>query len=235
MFFSVIFTLRVVSKVVIKFTDLYSSEALTVIYGPYASGKTSLALRITCNTVLVEGKVFFVSTENELFVDRILDNRISGKIDVAVIRDYKQQHYMITRKLESVIAHGKHKLVIVDSITGLMRTWENIEEAVKMLNMQLAYLVYIARKYKIPAIVTGQVRAVITEEQHAADDFEATAKSILEYWAAIMLRLEIIGKSYRKLIIEKHVLNDKLVNKDVKFKITEGTIVELIPNIDTNS
>lgn len=220
---------------VIKFTDLYSPEALTVIYGPYASGKTSLTLRITCNTVLVEGRVFFISTENELFVNRVLDDGILRKIDVAVIRDYKQQHYMITRRLESIIAHGKHKLVVVDSITGLMRTWENVEEAVKMLNMQLAYLVYIAKKHKIPAIVTGQVRAVITGEQHVVDDFEATAKSILEYWATIMLRLEIIRKSYRKLIIEKHVLNDKLVNKDVKFKITEGTIVELIPNTNTNS
>ena len=221
----------------IKFTDIYAPGALTVIYGPFSSGKTSLSLRIACNTVLAKGKVFFISTENELFVERILDDRILEKIDVVVVRDYKQQHYIITRRLEPMISHGNYDLVIVDSITGLMRAWDSIEEAVKMINMQLACLLYAARKHKVPIIVTGQVRAVIPEEsmEQVVEDFEATARSILEYWATIMIRLEVIGGSYRKLIIEKHALNNKLENVSTRFKLVEGTIVELTPSINHNT
>jgi len=223
--------------VIIKFTDIYAPGALTVIYGPFSSGKTSLSLRIACNTVLARGKVLFISTENELFVERILDNRILEKIDITVVRDYKQQHYIVTRSLEPIISHGNYNLIIIDSITGLMRTWDNIEEAVKMINMQLAYLLYVARKYMIPAIATSQVRAVISEEsmEQTSEDFEATAKSILEYWATIMVRLEVIGGGYRKLIIEKHALNNKLENVSTRFKLVEGTIVELTPNTNHNT
>lgn len=209
---------------VIKFTDLYIYGRMTAVYGPAASGKSSLALKIAMNYAREKSKVLIISTENELIVDRIKRENKLSYIDFVIVRDFYKQHFVITRLLETLIKVNNYKLLIIDTINGLMRVYGNLEEAIKMLNIQLATLACICKNYVIPAIVTGQVRAIIEGKDN---EYEATAKNILEYWASILIRLEIIKGRFRRIVVEKHIFNKEIEGISSILKLTGDDIVEL--------
>jgi len=207
----------------IKLNDIYAKGELTLIYGPASSGKTSLAVKIALNEVLNGGIVLFVSTENELFIEKLSSsNDVLKKLVIVSVRNYFSQHFLITKTLPKILKERYFTSLIIDSITGLARLEEDYAKATFMLKYQLASLLREARLRKIPIILTSQVRAVIDEYE----DYEATAKTILEYWCNNIVRLSIIEKDIREATIEKSS-NPKIKGKKFVFKLIGGEIVKL--------
>jgi len=208
----------------IKLSDLYSEGNLTLIYGPAASGKTSLAFKIAYIEAARENTVAYVSTENELFLDRPLKGGYHlKKILVIAVRDFAKQHFILTRLINNLIEHYSLKLLIVDSVTGLMRVKEDFAKASSMLKFELALLLKASRKHRIPVILTSQVRAILESDR---EDYEAAAKTILEYWCGNIIRLSIVNKSLREGIVERSIKSGN-EGKRFLFEIVGEDIVKL--------
>ena len=207
----------------IKLNDIYADGELTLIYGPASSGKTSLVIRMAYNEALDGRIVLFVSTENELFIERLsVDNEVLKKIVIIPVRDYSVQHFLITKVLTKIIREYGVNVLVVDSITGLARCEEDYAKATYMLKYQLSSLIKEARTWKIPVILTSQVRAIIDEYE----GYEALARSILEYWCSNIVRLSIIERGFREALIEK-ASNPEVENKKFSFEIVGDGIVKL--------
>lgn len=207
----------------IKLNDIYTEGELTLIYGPASSGKTTLVTKIAYSEVLDGKAVLFVSTENELFIERLSGNdKVLKRIVIVPIRDYSVQHFLITKALSKIIREYGINVLVVDSITGLARGEENYAKATYMLKHQLASLLKEARAWKIPVILTSQVRAIIDEYE----GYEASARSILEYWCSNIVRLSIIERGFREALIEKSS-NPEVERKKFLFEIVGDGIVKL--------
>ena len=207
----------------IKLNDIYTEGELTLIYGPASSGKTSLVTKIAYSEVLDGKAILFVSTENELFIERLSDNdNVLKRIVIVPIRDYSVQHFLITKALSKIIREYGINVLVVDSITGLARGEENYAKATYMLKQQLASLLKEARAWKIPVILTSQVRAIIDEYE----GYETSARSILEYWCSNIVRLSIIERGFREALIEKSS-NPEVERKKFLFEIVGDGIVKL--------
>ncbi len=207
----------------IKLSDLYSEGNLTLIYGPAASGKTSLAFKIAYIESARGNTVAYVSTENELFLDRPLKGRYLKKILIVAVRVFAKQHFIITRLIDNLVEHYSLKLLIVDSITGLMRVEEDFAKASSMLKFELASLLKVSRKHRIPVILTSQVRAILESE---GESYEAAAKTILEYWCGNIIRLNIVNKGLREGIVERSMKSEN-EGKRFLFEIVGEGIVKL--------
>lgn len=174
-------------------------KGLLVIYGDAASGKTTLSLQYLLSVLESGGRVLFISTENELFIDR-LSGMVSNSIllermDLLVVRDYNVQNLIILSMLIKPNIVNTYDLIVVDSLTALYRLASyDDRKAVNKLNMQLAILSELSST--IPVIVTSQVRG---EEE----GFAILASSLIRYWADYIIKLEIVDRGLRRLTIEK--------------------------------
>ncbi|HIQ03158.1 MAG TPA: hypothetical protein EYH40_01920 [Desulfurococcales archaeon] len=188
-------------------------KGLLVIYGDAASGKTTLSLQYLLSVLESGGKVLFISTENELFIDRlssmVSDSRLLEKVDLLIVRDYNVQNLIILSMLIKPNVVNMYDLIVVDSLTALYRLASyDDRKAINKLNMQLAILSKLSSA--IPVIVTSQVRG---EEE----GFDILASSLVRYWADYIIKLEIIDRGLRKLTIEK---------PEEKFKVLELIITK---------
>ena len=174
-------------------------SGLLVIYGDAASGKTTLSLQYASSVLKAKGRVLFISTENELFIERIPymvnDINLLEQFDILAIRDFRVQNLVTFNILIKPQLLERYHLLIIDSLTALYRLafYEN-KRALNMLNMQFAILSKIASS--IPVIATSQVRG-------GEEGFEILARSLVRYWADYIIKLEIIEKGIRRLTIEK--------------------------------
>lgn len=176
--------------------EMLGDWSLISIFGPAGSGKTTFALQASLNVLDGGGRVLFLNTEDELFIDRLYSimNARRLKVDltrfhVLKARSFREQHYIITRILPNL--EEPYEMVVVDSLTGYFRlelaSSPRLDRVLKMMNMQLAHLLSYAENFKAHVIVTGQVRA--GEDR----DFVANAEKMLRYWSTIVMRVEKVG------------------------------------------
>lgn len=173
---------------------------ITHVYGPPASGKTNMALLATRNAAK-RGKVIFIDSEGGFSIERL--KQISGEDFDSILKnlllieptDYDEQKVAI-KKLEELVPKTRAKLVIVDSIAVLYRLEE--EKDVKVLGRQIAQLLRIARKFRIPVLVTNQVYTDINTQE-----IVPIGGDILRYWSKIVLEMEDKGGN-RCAVLRKH-------------------------------
>ena len=147
------------SKALDDFLKGYKKE-INCIYGPSASGKTTLCLLAAINLAKQENKVVFMDTENGFNIDRIRQiagwNYISvlDKILLLKVNDFEDQW----KKFEMLTKFSNINLVIVDSMTNFYRKEihtnpeeinNKFAEQMKILNKLVRQGVYI--------IITSQV------------------------------------------------------------------------------
>lgn len=137
-------------------------EELTLIYGPAASGKTTLAVQAAVKQAEQGHKVLYVDTEGGFNVERIKqlnpDPKILDNILLLRITDFTQQRANF-RKLKDLVEKGKISCVIIDTIGMHYRLYlqKNSYGANLCLKKQLGILNEIAKELRIPIIVTNQV------------------------------------------------------------------------------
>jgi DNA repair protein RadB len=136
---------------------------ITQIYGGSGTGKTSVCLMLAYNTAKHFGKVAYLDTEGlsgervrQIFVDKeVLEN-----VFIYDVFDFKMQSSAI-KELGKLCKKEEVRLVVVDSITALYRSeLEDEERQIKVkreLTAQLTYLLGLARKHDLAAVITNQM------------------------------------------------------------------------------
>jgi len=171
--------------------------SITQIYGEYATGKTAYCLQAASKVIADGRRVVYVDTENGFSPERAIQiggEKILGDIRVYSPDDFSQQVSTIVGIEQSL--PKDIGLVVVDSLVSLYRVEasgsDRRAELIGELSLQLLLLSRIARKRRIPVIVTNQVY----------DDFEGPGVLPLgghtvRYWSKVMV-LFTRGSSSRR-------------------------------------
>lgn len=186
---------------------------LTTIYGPPASGKTTLATLALIHQALSNKKVVYIDTENSFSIERAkqLSPKIKNFLKNIILlqpKNFEQQNNFIQNLPKNI------SLVIVDTIGYFYRI--NIKQdsykTNKLLDMQLRKLTELTRN-NTPVIVTNQVYSTMD------GNINIVSGNMLKNWTKFLIRLEKEPK--RKIIIEKPK------QKEILFEIKEKGIFKV--------
>ncbi|MBU4284249.1 MAG: DNA repair and recombination protein RadB [Nanoarchaeota archaeon] len=210
------------SEIIDELLDGGYNKVVTTIYGPAASGKTTLVMLAAIQQAKQGKKSIFVDTENGFSVERL--KQLSGENFEKVlhntiifsIKSFSEQQEKM-EKIKLLVDNGKISLVIVDTIGSKYRVKlnEDAYKANKSMDMQLRTLADITRQ-GVPVILTEQVYADLNKN----GEISIVGGNMLRNWSKCLIELEKIN-SKRKAIIRKH---ESLTNKEVLFEIKEKGI-----------
>jgi len=210
------------SEIIDELLDGGYDKVVTTIYGPAASGKTTLVMLAAIQQAKQGKKSIFVDTENGFSVERL--KQLSGENFEKVlhntiifsIKSFSEQQEKM-EKIKLLVDNGKISLVIVDTIGSKYRVKlnEDAYKANKSMDMQLRTLADITRQ-GVPVILTEQVYADLRKN----GEINIVGGNMLRNWSKCLIELEKIN-SKRKAIIRKH---ESLTNKEVLFEIKEKGI-----------
>ena len=185
------------SKVLDEFLKGYKQE-ISCIYGPAATGKTTMCLLAAVELAKNDKKVVFIDTENGFNVDRI--RQIAGwnyigildKILLIKIRDFEDQ----CKKVENLLRFIDIDLVIIDSINNFYRKeiHENVKDVNNKLIEQMRILNKLTRK-GVHVVLTSQVLNKFDQEKVCF-----VGGKIIENHSTRIMELQ---KDPRKIILEK--------------------------------
>ncbi len=173
-------------------------DAVTNIYGPAGSGKTNMAIASALSCIRSGKKVVYMDTEGSFSVERF--HQMGGtekdlkNIIFMDVHTWEEQCREM-KKIESV-TEGTG-LVIVDSMVSLYRlemSDTKFSEVNKQLATQYSILSRIARKSRIPVLVTNQIYGV-------GEDTEVTSRTIAKYWSKTMIELKKTERENTRLAI----------------------------------
>ena len=150
------------------------AEAITELYGAFASGKTQWCFQLIVNLLLstpLDTKVVYVDTEKTFKVSRILqmlaqkninDEEILKRVYIVQLQTSQDQlHFPV--KLKEHFHNQKIGLIVVDSLTALFRNEfkpEDLQKRQSSLNKHLHDLLNLATKYSMPVVVTNQIATI---------------------------------------------------------------------------
>jgi DNA repair protein RadB len=206
----------------------YDHNIITTIYGPSGSGKTNLCL-IAATKIAESGKkVIFLDTEGGIAVERI--KQLSSKYGEILPRmiffnpvNFAEQSEIFETLRDLV--NERTGLIVVDSISMLYRLElgkrEEVYEVNAALGRQIAYLVEIARRKKIPVLITNQVYSDFEDK----DAVKMVGGDLLKYGSKCLIELKRFNNS-RGLILRKH--RSLPEGKAIKFTIVNQGIEEVI-------
>ena len=205
----------------------YEAEVLTTIFGPAGSGKTNLCLLAMAN-FSSKKKIVYIDTEGSFSLERFKQITPDYKDFMSRIIFFKPTNFEEQKKifldLKKVI--DDVGLIVFDSVAMLYRLEigrnNDVYNVNKDLSVQLSYLSEIARKKKIPVLITNQAYA----------DFENKNKvkmvggDILKYSSKCLIELQN-GEGFKRVILRKHrSLPD---GKELFFKIINIGIEKFNP------
>ncbi len=180
-----------------EFLEGYKPE-ITCIYGPAATGKTTMGLLATVELAKEGKKVIFLDTENGFSVDRIKQiagwNYISilDKILLLKAKDFEDQ----IKKIKMLPQFVDIDLVVIDSINNFYRKeiHNNTEEVNDKLVEQIKILNNLTKK-GTKVILTSQVYSKFDEKE-----VKFLGGKILQNFSRKIIELQ---KDPRKIIIQK--------------------------------
>ncbi len=216
------------SRVIDKLLDGgYESGIITTIYGPSASGKTTLAL-IALLSGTRFGKVFFIDTEGGFSVERLkqLSPHYKAILDKTLFsrpKNFEEQSRIIN-EIPSIIKSSKQEfsLIIIDTITMLYRASResnNIKDLNRELSNQLNILSNTAHDFNIPVLITNQVYSDFENK----DLVKLVGGDVIKYSSKCLIELEVLKSNLRRAILIKH---RSLPMRDVVFEIKEKGVFE---------
>lgn len=205
----------------------YETNIVTTLYGPSGSGKTNLCLLAALSIVTHGKKVLFLDTEGGISVERITQlspkpEEILPKIIFFNSYTFEEQKEIIAQLREIVNEHIG--LIIVDSISMLYRVElgknNEVYDVNSALGQQIAILVEIARRKKIPVLITTQVYSDFDNR----NTIKMVGGDLLRYGSKCLLELQKFNHGWG-LILRKH--RSLPEGKEVRFRIVQEGIEEM--------
>ena len=202
----------------------YDVDIVTTIYGPSGSGKTNLCLIAAVQIAESGKKVIFIDTEGGIAVERIKqisdDSQkvLQNMIFFSPVNFNEQKEIFATLR---DMVNESIGIIIVDSISMLYRlelgSSEEVYEVNSALGKQIATLVEISRKRKIPVLLTNQVYADFNNK----DQVKMVGGDLLKYGSKCLIELKKF-RDCRGLVLRKH--RSLPENIELMFKIVERGI-----------
>ncbi len=222
----------------------YETDIITTLYGPGGSGKTNLCTLVAVSQAKKGNKVVYVDTEGGFSTERVFQilnepkenlNKILDNILLLRPTSFKEQEKDFERLLQYV-KQGGISLIIIDSIAMLYRLEladaikskedSKIKEVNSNLATQLRKLNEIARKERIPVVITNQVYSLFIQGENNFDEERQVSMvggDLLKYWSKCLIELKR-GNNRRTLILKKHrslpekSMDYEIVNTGIKRK-----------------
>ncbi len=151
------------------------TDAVTEVYGRFASGKTQIGFQLAVNVQLPKkegglgGNALFIDTEGTFRPERIVSMAKAAGLDpdktlenIVVVRALNTDQQVLTaERADKLIVEKNIKLIIVDSLTSLFRAEflgrGALNERQQKLNSHIHRLALLANKYNLAVYVTNQV------------------------------------------------------------------------------
>ncbi|HIG93364.1 TPA: DNA repair and recombination protein RadB [Candidatus Woesearchaeota archaeon] len=205
----------------------YDEDIVTTLYGPSGTGKTNLCLLAAVQMAKSGKKVIIIDTEGGIAVERI--RQITPQYEEVLTRilffnpyTFDEQKDIFEKMKE--LAGEQIGLIVVDSISMLYRLElgknEEVYEINSALGKQLAYLVEIARRRKIPVLITNQVYSDFDNR----DSVKMVGGDLLKYSSKCLIEMHRFSNC-RGLTLRKH--RSLPEGKEVKFVIVKEGIEEV--------
>ena len=211
----------------------YEAGVVTTIYGPSGSGKTNLALLAAVRVAETGKKVLIIDTEGGIAVERIsqmlenklMKNEVLSRILFFQPLNFKDQEIVFERFKD--IDWKEIGMLLVDSISMLYRLElgkaEAIFETNSSLGRQIAAAVELARRRKIPVLMTNQVYSDFDKK----DTVKMVGGDLLKYGSKCLIELKK-GEGVRALMLRKHRSLQR--ENEFLFRIVENGIEEVQTN-----
>lgn len=183
----------------------YENDVITTIYGPPGSGKTNFCLLAMAH--LTEKKILYVDTEGSFSLARFKQvcndyEEVLSRTIFLTPTTYSEQKDAFEYLRKAV--DEKFGLIIVDSIAALYRLELGVSNDVQNVNRELslhmAVLTEIARKKKIPVILTNQVYSDFEDREK----IKTVGGDVIRYWSRALIELQKMKGDLRKITIMKH-------------------------------
>lgn len=215
----------------------YEREVITCFYGPYATGKTNFCLMALSELLKRGKKAIYIDTESSFSFERlkqIMGNEYKRERlkNVLIFKptSFKEQ----IEVFDKILKLRNFDAIFVDSIGMLYRLELGLlkeevkeyekeieKEKIRKINLflarQLRILSELARKMKIPIIVTNQVY------QDFEGNIHMVGGDLLKYWSKCLIQLENLGDK-RKATLVKHRY---LPQKEFIYRIVERGIEKI--------
>ena len=179
-------------------------DNITLIYGPPASGKTTLVLQILLNT---KGKIVFIDTENCFNTERLKQIKEDVNLDNIILLKAKRysEQFAAVKSLKEM---KNISLVIIDSFTKYHR--RKIQENINIRPATIKMFIML-RELKIPVILTSQVYSDMNNK------FHPIAEHLFKNFSKYTIKLD--NNKQRILTIEN-------TNVKIPFIITNEGLIE---------
>ncbi|MCK5601678.1 DNA repair and recombination protein RadB [Candidatus Pacearchaeota archaeon] len=217
----------------------YEKDVITMIAGGPGSGKTNLSILAACSQAKDGKKVIFIDSEGGFSIERV--KQIVGEKYVEILENililspvnFLEQRHCFSR-LASELKNGHVSLVIVDSVALLYRLElgdavqsgeeGGISEVNREVAKQMQMLSEIARKERIPVIITNQVyKKFLSDEERDSGKVAGTSivgGDLFRYWCKCIIEVSA-DSGRRKLKLLKH---RSLGEKEMDFVIKDEGI-----------
>lgn len=191
-----------------RFLDGGFKKELTLIYGPAASGKTTIGIVVTCDLLKKDKKVVFLDTESGFSIERFMQICGAGylltldRLLILKANNFEEQ----CKKIDMLMNIVDVDLIIVDSLSVHYRreVKENPKDVNNRMDRQLRILSKIA-KGKTPIIVTNQVS---TNPEDG--EIKMVGGEMVKNWCNCLIELK---KDPRRICLKKPE------ERDVSFEI----------------
>ena len=238
---------KIINKVMTGSYDLnkwldggYENDIITLLYGPYASGKSNFVILAACHNAKKGKKIIFIDTEGSFSLDRV--KQITGGIPEIVLKNivilkptnFKEQKEAFL-KLHKEIKSKNIGIIVVDSMTMLYRLElaearkSGIDEIRRVNNdlaKQMNALYEIARKQEIPVLITSQVYSEFLSEEDWLAGKQAGVNvvggDLLKYYCKCIIELQN-KNGKKKAIIKKH---RSMPEKELNFEVVNEGIIK---------
>jgi DNA repair protein RadB len=183
----------------------FESGIVTQLYGEAGTGKTNIVIQLAIQAVSRGLRVIFIDTEG-FSPDRFKQiagagaKEIASKIIIFEPLSLEQQHTSIQEA--SKIAGKDLGLVVLDSATSLYRVLlesDDNRQIRRLLSIQLGELQEMARRHRIPVVITNQVYTDV-----ATNELKPLGGTYLEHMCKAIVQVEKIGQGKRRARIAKH-------------------------------
>jgi len=183
----------------------YEDDVITTIYGPPGSGKTNFCLLAMAH--LKDKKIIYVDSEGSFSFARFKQicpeyKEVLDRTVFLTPTTYAEQREAFDFLRKTV--DEKFGLIIIDSIASLYRLElamnNDAVNANRELGVHMAILTEIARKKKIPVIMTNQVYSDFEDRERA----KTVGGDVVRYWSRVLRELQKMKGDLRKASIIKH-------------------------------